>query len=277
MVRRVRPLGVVGAALVLVAASCSAKVGPTTGASGTASGGTQQPTTTVGNYGSSVTTAPPTTSKPLSSADLTGLLPTPAEIGPGYVVVDLGSASAQQSDREWDAATKKACPELYKVSSSFSQLFTVAFGASPSYAERAFTDINGRQVEVDLTEGADFIPTESQLDKIISATNACDPIEVPDHETGGTITMTLRASPDDHYGDLGMVMIMDIEMVDALAPRGVEMEGHVRTFQRGQTTVSITTVDGVDVRTHRVLPVDYELAADLAEKLDAEIQKLQGH
>ncbi len=276
MIRGVRSLGVVCALLVVVT-SCTTNVGTTSGASGTTDGGTGQTGTTVGNYGSAVTTAPPTTSKALSRADLVDLLPTPAEIGPGYAVVALDSASAAQSDQEWDAATRKACPELYEVSSTFSQLFTVAFRASPVFAERAFADANSRRVEVDLTEGADFIPTESQLDKIISATNACDPIELHDDATGGTITVTLRASPDAHYGDLGMVMSMDIEAVNALVPRGVEMEGHVRTFQRGSTTVSITTVDGVDPHTHRALPVDYDLAADLAEKLDGEILELQGH
>jgi hypothetical protein len=277
MTRRVRPVGVVCAALVFVAASCTAEVGTTTGAAGTTNGGAGESATTVGNYGSSVTTAPPTTGRPLTSADLTELLPTRAEIGPGYAVVALDSASAAQSDREWDAATKKACPELYKVSSTFSQLFTVAYRASPAIAQRAFADADSRRVEVDLTEGADFIPTDSQLEKIISATNACDPIEVHDDETDGEITVTLRASPDNHYGDLGMVMTMDIELVNARLPGGVEMMGHVRTFQRGQTTVSITTVDGVDPHTGRALPVDYDLAADLAEKLDGEIQRLQGH
>lgn len=273
MLGRARMVGLV-AAVMIAAASCTTTVDTTT--TGTDLTTAAGPTTTVGNYGSSVTTAPPTTTPSLSAAELESLLPTAAEIGAGYSVVTMDAAATEQADEAWNKATRDACPELYEVSSDFAQLFTVAYGQTPTFVQRVYADAASRGVEVDLTDGGDFIPTEEQLDKIIAATNSCDTIRLSDEQTGSDVSMKLRANPDSHYGDLGMVMTMDIERKNPLLPRTVKTSGHVRTFQRGATTVSITTVDGIDLTTLRAVPVDYRLAAELAEELDAEIKQLQG-
>ncbi|HET8930743.1 MAG TPA: hypothetical protein VFN21_08810 [Acidimicrobiales bacterium] len=273
MLGRVRTVGVVCAAVMIAGASCTTTVDSTTGPAGTTAATTG---TTVGNYGSSVTTAPPTTTRSLTAAELEELLPTAAEIGPGYSVVTMNDAATAQADEEWNEATRDACPELYEVSSDFAQLFTVAYSQAPTFVQRVYADAATREVEVDLTDGADFIPTEEQLDKLIAATNSCDMIRLSDEQTGNEVSMKLRANPDSHYGDLGMVMTMDIKRTSPLLPRTVKSSGHVRTFQRGETTVSITTIDGIDLQTLRPVPVDYRLAADLAEELDGEIQRLQG-
>lgn len=259
----------------MAAASCTANVGTTVSGAPTSAGA---PTTTVPDFGAANTTAPPTTSRRLTGAELEGLLPTVAEIGPGYVVVPPQPASGNGSDDAWDKATRKACPELVKLYSNIPQVLTVALVQDPTVATRGFTDLYRREVAVDLADGENFISTKERLDDIVAATNSCDPIEVADTETGGTITMTLRASPDSHYGDFGMVMKMKVDRHGGILGNViVESTGHVRTFQRGQTTVSILTADGFDPTTFRGVPVNYLLASDLAEKLDREIEDLQGH
>lgn len=275
MVRRVRAVGTVCAALAIVTASCTTRIESTTGPAAATASVTGS---TVGNYGSSVTTAPPTSTRALDAADLEKLLPTAAEIGPGYVIDPSGGEDAGgASDQQWDQAMRDACPDLYELSSDFSQMFTVAYRRNPTTAGRSFLDIYERKVAVELSDGGDFVLTKDLLDRMIAAMNSCKVIRVTDADTGSEMSMEVRANPDTRFGDLGMVTKLDIEVSGPRLPRPVRLNGHVRMFQVGDTAVSITTVDGFDPKTLRTVAVDFLLPSRLAERLEGDIEDLHGN
>lgn len=255
----------------LVASSCSTTVGAGHGPT----------TSSLPDFGGAASTAPPTTAAhAVTSAQLTALLPTADEIGVGYVEVpDDGSTS--QSDKDWDAAVKDACPEYYKLTTKSSQLFTVAYSTAGSQGDidvgRLFEDPISRRVAVELGDGSDFLMTDSQLEKLIEAINECKTITVPDPAVSGQIDMTLDATPDHHYGDEGLVMTMNMTVSGGKLAGQVSMVGHVRMFQTHAVYVSITTVDGIDPLTGQVVPVDYNLESRLAQRIQSDIGRLQGN
>lgn len=239
--------------------------------------GTTASATTIGNYGSSVTSAPSTTSPPLATSDLEELLPGIAEIGQGYELdAAFGQGGDASSDREWDDAASDACPELEEFSTDYSGVFTVAATAEPANAARAFSDEVGRSVIVSITDGADeLLLDEDQLEELISAINSCDTIRFTNVQ-GIDVAVKFQAQPDNRYGDLGLVMTMDQDLSGGLLPREIRMAGHVRMFQSGATTVAITTIDGIDPETFRKIPVDHRLAARLAARIDEDLTGLRG-
>lgn len=256
----------------LTAASCTAEV---TSAPDDAAGPT---TTTLPNYGSAVTSAPPTTVLRLDSDELAALLPTAEQIGAGYVV-DPGIAvegEASTSQDAWDEAVAEACPELTELTASLGQVVTVAFASSPSHASRLFIDIYGRKVAVALDDGNPDFGSPETWEDYISAVNKCDRVVVIEPQIAGETSMKLHATPDSRYGDGGMIMSLNMQYDGVLLPGRVKVEGSMRIFQQGQTTVTITTVDGLDPDTLRPVRVDHLLAAELAEGIEEKLSELQG-
>ena len=115
---------------------------------------------------------------------------------------------------------------------------------------------------------------EALLDELVALRRAIH----ADPEVGLELPRTQRRVLEALEGlPLEIALGRTTTSVTAVLRGTVESSGHVRTFQRGQITVSITTVDGYDPTTYRALPVDYDLAADLAERIDADIEELQDH
>ena len=272
MIRMVRSIraAVCVALLVTAAASCSKSV-----RTGDASQSGSGDGTTVPNFGGTAPTVPPTTTRALTNAELKSLLPTAAEIGTGYVAVPEGSDDDSSSD--FEDAMKDACPELAKVSSEMSNMFTVAYRTEPTSVGRSFVDGAYRTVDVSIDGGGQFIPDLDTLDKLVTAYNECDTITVPDPAIGGQQDIQIQASPDDHYGDLGMVLSLKIDVHGGKLAGSVELQGHVRMFQKDDVGVSITTADGIDPSTGLIIAVDYDLAARLAQRIQTDIARLKRH
>lgn len=266
---RVR-IGLGAAALTaLIASGCSATVGTTTSTDAT-SATTLRPG---GASAATTTSLPGSASHDLTEAQLTRVLPKSAEIGAGYSV---DKSDGDSGDAASDDAMAKACPELAELSSEMSDVFTVALTRGPISVGRVFTDDVGRRVVVSLSQGEGLLASEDQLDEMVRAINRCDTVEVPDAQGRGTTSIELRANPDTHYGEFGLVMTMSVTVDGPTLPRPVDMSGSMRMFQRGGVVVSITTVDGFDPTTYRAVAVDYDLAARLAQRIDGDLEDLQG-
>lgn len=214
--------------------------------------------------------------RPVSTEDLQSLLPGADEIGPTYdVVADaVGSDDGPQNDA-WNEAFQHACEDLYRLTADAGEVITVALARAPMTVDRSFADEYLREVTVMLTTDDDLFPMRDQINALVVAINHCDIIEVPGSGGGPDTSVRLQASPDSNYGDVGMVMKMELALSGGDLPVKIRRTGHVRAFQYGAVTAVVTTVDGFEPGTARAVRVDKDLARDLAKRLNRGIRDLQ--
>lgn len=265
-----RQLLTVVAAFAVVFAGCGTSVPVTRTGSSTSAASV----TTARSKGTSVTqtTSVTKTTKAASSitvADLEKLLPTAAQVGPDYRV-DSSNDGNGDEDVAMSDAMDKACPDA-------GALLDAQNNDGPT-ADRSFTTDDSRSVEVQFEPGnSDMsgIGNEAELDKLVAALNSCKTISYTDKD-GLHFELTLKAKKDSSFGDIGIVMDMDMMLSGDLLPKEVPFSAHFRIFQQGAVTVTVSASSGLDQATLEAVPADVDVLETLSKKADDDVSRLQG-
>lgn len=253
------------ATVVVFLAGCSTSV------NGTSTAPSTRPT---GGSSGSATSAPPSTNgtakAKITLAKLAGILPTSAEVGPGYSLDSTDDSDGGISDAAFDQAMRKACPEAAELVDP-----TAGDDNDDHSTSRNFTTDDGRSVEVEFEldeSGPDPFASEQQLEDLIDAINACDTIEV--QADGYTMAIDLKLAADDTYGDIGATMQMHASMSGDRLPAGLYVDADYRMFQVGNVDVTVSAVSGVDQDTLRITPPDRAIVDRLSGKAEQGIEQL---
>lgn len=216
--------------------------------------------------------------------ELEALLPEPDDLGSDYQTLATGAETGTgPGDDVWDAALREACSGLYDLVGAPAEVVTVSYTDAqstslvdePVSVERLYTDDAFRLVTVFLTTDDDVFPMRDQIDALIVAINRCDVIDIPGSDEEFAMSVRLSAQPDSNYGEVGMVMTMQVDLSGARLGGRVQMTRNIRAFQYRAVTAVITTVDGFDPDTFQRVRVDKNLASDLATSLNRSIRDLQ--
>lgn len=247
-------------AAVLGVTSCSASVGR---------GGVDGP------GGTSVTAGATTTvdagTHEWRDEDLAALLPTAAQVGAGFEVVE-GAADGDDdggggSDGATDAALDEACPAAARLGDEVD-----GSDEGRPVATRSFAADDGREVEVELVAVRDRPVAEARgtLADIVDAVNACDTVRF---ETDGyELTGELEMRVDDAYGDAGLVLEMTWFADNDDLPRPVEIRSTVRLFVADGVQVTVTGIGDMDDDTFEPIPVAAAIIDGLSDHLDASVR-----
>lgn len=194
------------------------------------------------------------TPRTLEPGELEEVLPTPAELGRGWVLAEAPTAG-ERSD------LARRCPALADIEAGDGDGHTV---------ERAYRHPDGRHIEISL-DPASPVHTDEEVDAIVAAIDACSDAVVarPD---GDEIRVHFESRPTDAYGDQG-IRLSVVSVRSGPDHDGVEVRTEGHAYRRAGVGVAVRTTDGVDVDGERV-PSDADQLDSLAAQLDASLEEL---
>lgn len=254
-------------ALTLSVAACS-----TSGQNASTDGGTattavaSDPSTTTGSgdpVPSPSTTEATSGPREVTVADLETILPTAREVGGSYDIDDSGGDNDSSSDPASDAAFETACPGA-------SDLFESDVDDDEESAEVSMQDGDNRVFEVTLDPVPDPVFDEDSIDQLVDAINGCDTVIFTDDD-GWDFTIDLEVERDDAFGDVGVLMSMEVTLDRSELDAPLEIGYTLRSFLVDTVTVSVSASDGIDDVTYETIPRDDTIVEEYAEVMETRV------
>ena len=127
--------------------------------------------------------------------------------------------------------------------------------------------------EVSLKPEADPSFDEGTLDGFVDAINACDTVAYSDEE-GWDITLDLEVEASDDFGDVGVLLFMDVTLDRSELDTPIAIGYTLRSFLVGTVTVGVSISDGLDDRTYETIPRDDALGEEWTAEMQARVTDL---
>lgn len=206
-------------------------------------------------------------SKAVTLAQVKTLLPAPADVGDGYKIDTSGDSNSD--DPAMDKAIKAQCPQSADLINGSA--------VDPNEAQRSYVAPDGRTVDVTLSPDAahsvDF-GTEAQLAADIKAIASCPSIDYVEDD-GSHVVMKMQATSSRDYGDVGVLLDLDITVSGGGLPHPIDVPVRVRVFEAGDIGVVVDAAGGVVPRTTTVIPYDDDAVEHLSRSLADKAAALQ--
>lgn len=193
-----------------------------------------------------------------TAADLRPLLPSPDEVGDGYRPMTPDADTSGPGDD----ALAKACPKAATLGEDDRG------GAGEVKAQ--FEAESSKTIQVSMRATRDIGIDEANVDDYVDVINACDTIHYRD--AGQSITIDLAARRDDHHGDFGVRL--DVDLTTTTDQGEIDITYRALFFVHGPVGASITVNDGIDVGATQSVPGDFDRIDPLAGLLDTRIGDL---
>jgi hypothetical protein len=222
-----------------------------------------------GSSGSTKSTSPAKSpSKAVTLAQVTSLLPAPADVGDGYKI-DTSSNDSNSDDPALDAAAKRQCPA--------SAGFFANNSSDPHVATRSYLAPDGRGITVELApdaqHSADF-GTTADLEAAIMEIAKCPTLSYTESD-GSHVELKLSAAKTSEYGDLGLLLDLDITLSGAGIDKPIHMTARMRAFEVGTVGVEVQASGSIVPDTTTPIPYDSDAVERLSKSLADKTAALQ--
>ncbi len=237
------------------------------------------PTTDAAPGTSTATTVPPTTAAPAPTTTASGgqapsvdelstILPTAEEVGPGFELVANPTEVAEDA-RIFDEESLVACPAL-------ADLLVESDDPAIVSAEAQFRDpATSRVVNVQIAPEADTgdpASAQAETDELIAAIEAC-PVIVGEVADIGVYTAFPSVEPVEGLGERAIRITIDGDLVNEAML--VSIDFRITFWERGGVSVTIAGTSGLDAAGEAVPNDDAALDA-LATTIDLRLAALPG-